>query len=88
MNYRLVLYSAIMTALIGGLFGWALSYMGQPDLNRLRFESEFYQTLHHRYPLIGAGLGAAAGAGFAVIRQTQKQRDRNQNRNKSDNFWT
>lgn len=76
MNYRLVVYSAMMTALIGGLFGWAMSYIGQPDLNRQRYESQFYQTLYRRYPLIGAGLGLVAGAGFAVISQTRKQRDK------------
>lgn len=88
MNYRLVAYSGIVTAVIGGLFGWAVSYIGQPDINRQEYESEFYQTLHHRYPLIGAGLGLAVGSGFAVIRQTQKQRDSSQNSNESDNFWS
>lgn len=79
MNYRLVAYSAVMTALIGALFGWALSYMGRPDLDRLRYESGFYQTLNHRLPWIGAGFGLAVGAGFAVISQTQKQRDNGSN---------
>ncbi len=77
MNYRLVAYSGIMTALLGGLFGWALSYIGRPDLDRLRYESGFYQNLNHRLPLIGAGFGLAAGSGFAIIRQTQKLRDKN-----------
>lgn len=88
MNYRLVAYSGIVTAVIGGLFGWSISYIGQPDINRQEYESKFYQTLYHRYPLIGAVLGLAAGAGFAVIRQTQKQRDSSQNGNESDNFWS
>lgn len=79
MNYKLVAYSAIMTAVIGALFGWALSYIQRPDLDRLRYESEFYQTLNRRYPLIGAGLGLAFGAGFAVISQTQKQRPNGSN---------
>lgn len=78
MNYRLVAYSGIMTAIIGALFGWALTYIGQPDIDRHRFESRFYTTLYHRYPLIGGGLGFVAGAGFAVVRQRQHQRDQGQ----------
>lgn len=88
MNYKLVAYSGIMTALIGALFGWAVSYIGRPDLERLPYESQFYQTLNRRYPLIGAGLGLAVGSGFAVIQQTQKQRDRDRENNQSDDFWT
>ncbi len=88
MNYRTITFAAIMTALIGGLFGWALSYIGRPDLDQLRYESRFYRTLNQRLPLIGGGIGLAVGAGFAVIRQTQKQRDSDQHGNQSDNFWT
>lgn len=77
LNYRLILYSAMMTAIIGSLFGWALSYIGRPDIDMQRYESQFYRTLNHRYPFIGAGLGLAAGAGFAVISQKQKQREHN-----------
>lgn len=66
-----------MTAMLGGLLGWGLSYIGQPDIDKLRFESRFYRTLNQKLPLIGAGLGLAVGYGFAVIRQKQKERDRN-----------
>lgn len=76
-NYRLVAYAGIMTALLGSLFGWAVSYIGQPDLELQKYESEFYQKLHRRYPLIGGGLGLAAGSGFAIISQHKKQRDKN-----------
>jgi len=87
MNYRMIVFAAIMTALIGGLFGWALSYIQRPDLDRLRYESAFYRTLNQRLPLIGGGVGLAVGAGFAVVYQTKKQRDSSQKNNKSDSFW-
>lgn len=74
MNYRLVFFAAIVTAILGGLFGWSMTYIGQPDLEVRRYQSKFYQTLQHRYPLIGAGLGLAAGAGFAVVSQTNRKR--------------
>jgi hypothetical protein len=77
MNYRLIAYSGIVTAILGALFGWAISYIGQPDLELQRYQSEFYQKLHRRYPLIGAGVGLAAGSFFAVVSQTDKQRDSN-----------
>jgi hypothetical protein len=87
MNYRLVAYSGIMTAILGAMFGLALSYIGRPDLDRLPYESEFYRTLNRRYPLIGSGVGLAVGSGFALISQTKKQRDRSQNSQKSSDFW-
>jgi len=87
MNYKTIAFAAIMTALLGGVFGWALSYAQRPDLDRLRYESQFYRTLNERLPLLGAGVGLAVGAGFAVISQTQKQQDNDQNNNKSDDSW-
>ena len=80
MNYRLVAFAAIMTATLGALLGWSLTYIGQPDLEMRRYRSEFYQTLQHRYPLIGSGLGLAAGAGFAIISQTSRQRGKTNSR--------
>jgi hypothetical protein len=71
-NPRLVVFAALMTALLGALFGWGSSSIGQPDLNRLRFESPFYVWLHAHRPMIGAVLGAALGAGFATISQSAR----------------
>jgi hypothetical protein len=65
-----------MSALLGGLFGWTLSYLGQPESRRFRYESPFYTTLYRSYPWIGAGLGAGLGAGFTLISQTARRRRR------------
>jgi hypothetical protein len=73
-NRRLVLFAAVMTALLGALFASTLRYLGQPDVGRLRFESGFYRAYYRRTPLLGAALGAALGAGFAVISQTARRR--------------
>lgn len=74
MNLRLVIFAAAISALLGGLFGSTLAYIGQPDQGVLRYESSFYRGLYRHTPLIGAGLGAACGAGFAVISQSARRR--------------
>lgn len=71
---RLVLFAAVMSAMLGGLFGFTLRYLGQPREDRLLYESAFYQNYFRRIPLLGAGLGAALGAGFAVISQRSRRR--------------
>lgn len=73
-NRRLVVFAAVVTALLGALFGSTLRYLGQPDVGRLRFEGGFYRAYYSRTPLLGAALGAALGAGFAVISQTARRR--------------
>ncbi|WP_198949761.1 hypothetical protein [Synechococcus sp. 1G10] len=74
MNWRLVSFAAVVTAVLGGLTGITFSYLGQPDVGRFRYESGFYRSLYRSYPLIGAGLGAAIGGGFAVISQSTRRR--------------
>lgn len=59
MNLRLDGYAALMSALLGGLFGWTMASIGQPDTGRPRYESALHRSLYSRYPVIGAGLGAA-----------------------------
>jgi hypothetical protein len=74
MNWRLVAFAAVMSALLGGLFGFTLSYLDQSGGGRFHYESRFYRNLYRSFPLISAGLGGAFGAGFAVISQTSRLR--------------
>ena len=74
MNWRLVVFSSVVTAVLGGLTGITFSYLGQPDVGRFRYEGGLYHGLYRSYPLIGAGLGAAIGGGFAVISQSARRR--------------
>lgn len=63
MNFRTIILSGIMTALIGAMFGLALSYIAQREA---------------RKPIIivsGAVLGFALGAFQASVRQQRQQRD-------------
>ncbi|MCP9849030.1 hypothetical protein [Cyanobium sp. Morenito 9A2] len=80
MNLRLVAFAALITALLGALFGSTLSYLGQPDQGRLLYQSAFYRNLYDLMPMIGAALGAVFGAGFAVIAQSARRRDAPRNR--------
>jgi hypothetical protein len=73
-NLRLVAFAAAVSAVLGGLFGTTLAYIGQPDQGVLRYQSPFYRGLYRYTPLIGAGVGAACGAGFAVISQSARRR--------------
>jgi hypothetical protein len=73
-NLRLVTFAAVVSALLGGLFGLTLSYLGQPNQGGLRYESPFYRSLYRHMPWIGGGLGAVFGAGFAVVSQSARRR--------------
>lgn len=74
MNLRMILFSGVVTALIGAMIGLAAARIGQRDFNQLRFESKAYQDLHRKYALIGAALGLAAGIGQECVRELKKQR--------------
>jgi hypothetical protein len=73
-NLRMIVFSGVVTALIGSMIGLAAARIGQRDFNQLRFESQAYQDLHGKYALIGAGLGLAAGIGQECVRELKEQR--------------
>jgi hypothetical protein len=75
MNMKMVIFSGILTALIGSMVGLASAEMGQSDFNRLRFESQYYQNLHSRYVLFGAGIGLAVGIAQECVRELKMQQE-------------
>ena len=76
MNIKMVLFSGILTALIGSVIGLASAEIGQPDFNQLRFRSEYYQNLKNNYALYGAGIGLAVGIAQECVRELQQQGSR------------
>ena len=75
MNMRLILFSGMMTALVGSVIGLGAAHLGQRGFDRLKFESQSYQSLYRNYVFIGAGLGFAVGVGQACVRELKVQRD-------------
>ncbi|GAB1538315.1 hypothetical protein NUACC21_09730 [Scytonema sp. NUACC21] len=76
MNIRLIIFSGVMTALIGAIIGLAATKIGQRNFNQLDYEGQHYKVLHEKYVLIGMGLGFAVGAGQEYIREMKAERNR------------
>jgi hypothetical protein len=70
MNMRLIVFAAIVTAVIGAGLGVATA-----RLTNNRFVSPSYQHLDVKFAIIGAGLGLVVGSSQESIRQLKKQRD-------------
>ena len=75
MNIRLVLFSGIVTALVGSMLGLAAVQLGQHNFNQARFQSESYKNLYGKYALIGAGVGFAIGVGQQCVRELKTQQE-------------
>jgi flagellar motor component MotA len=70
MNVRLILFSGIVTAIIGTGIGFtAANVFPSP------YTSKLYQDLDQKYALIGAVAGLALGASQEALRQMKKQLD-------------
>ncbi|WP_448574128.1 hypothetical protein [Trichothermofontia sp.] len=70
MNRKLILFSALLTALVGAVIGLATARM-----HHGRFASSLYQDLGRKYAIVGATAGLLVGAGQEAVRQLKYQRD-------------
>jgi hypothetical protein len=84
MNYRLIAFSGIITAIIGGVLGVGFSHLGQPDINQYRYQTPIYRTLYNNYFWLGSGVGLLVGMGQECVRQSQKERQKQLD---NQDFW-
>ena len=76
MNIKLIIFSGIMTALVGAVIGLAATKIGQRNFNQLEYEGQYYKGLHEKYVLIGVDLGFAVRAGQECIRELKAKTNR------------
>jgi flagellar motor component MotA len=70
MNTKLIVFSSIVTALVGTGIGFVLANMFPSP-----YTGKLYQDLDQKYELIGAATGLLLGGSQEALRQLKKQRD-------------
>jgi uncharacterized membrane protein YgaE (UPF0421/DUF939 family) len=70
MNIKLIIFSGIVTALVGSGVGVVMATMFPTP-----YTSAAYQDLDQKYAVIGAVAGLALGGSQEALRQLKKQRD-------------
>ncbi len=76
MKMRLIIFSGLVTGLIGMAIGVAATKIGQPDFNTLTYSSKSYSDMYKNYIWFGAALGATAGIAQECVRELKQERDR------------
>lgn len=76
MNGKRILFSAIMTAMVGFVIGLGLAKVGQPNETQLKFDRAVYRSWIRSYGVWGATIGFCMGAGQEYLRQAKVERDR------------
>ncbi|MGF1540415.1 MAG: hypothetical protein ACFCU5_08180 [Pleurocapsa sp.] len=77
MNYKKIVFSGIITALLGAGIGWVISRaLPSP------YTAEIYRDLDRKYALAGATLGSIFGCSQEALRQLKQQSDREEANNK------
>jgi hypothetical protein len=77
MNIKLIIFSGVMTALVGAVIGLAAAQIGQRGFNQLKFQGQYYQDLHNKYTLIGGSLGLVVGVAQECVRELKADREEN-----------
>ncbi|MCU0535519.1 MAG: hypothetical protein MUD14_16640 [Hydrococcus sp. Prado102] len=75
MNRKRIIFSGIVTALLGGGIGWIVG--------RALVPSPYYRNLEVKYAAIGATAGSLLGCAQESVRQLKQQRDRDRESNKN-----
>lgn len=70
MNLRLIVFSGVVTAVIGSGLGLVLANMFPTP-----YTSSFYQNLDRKYAAAGAVAGLLFGSSQEALRQLKKQRE-------------
>ncbi|MFB2892938.1 hypothetical protein ACE1CI_08335 [Aerosakkonemataceae cyanobacterium BLCC-F50] len=70
MNLKMIVFSSLITALIGATIGLAAGGLFRP-----KFSSQIYRDIHRNYALVGGVGGLIIGGCQESIRQLKKQRD-------------
>ncbi|MGJ3245037.1 MAG: hypothetical protein ACFE0I_03060 [Elainellaceae cyanobacterium] len=68
MNVRLVIFSGIVTAIVGTVLGIGVAEIAEPQ-----YESPIYQNVEQKYAIAGAVIGFAVGIGQECVRQIKHQ---------------
>ena len=70
MNNKLVLLSAIITAIVGAIIGIAAA-----EMSNNKYQSRLYQDIPAKFALVGGVAGFIIGAGQESVRQLKAERD-------------
>jgi len=80
MNFKLIAFSSLITALIGAVLGYAVGNVFQP-----KFNSKISQNLNRQYAVVGGIAGLVTGGCQEAIRQLKQQRDEEEVNEKGGN---
>jgi Na+/H+-dicarboxylate symporter len=73
MNTRLVVFSGMITAIVGTILGLGVAEVAQPQ-----YQSEIYQNAQQKYAIAGAVIGLSVGMGQECVRQLKQQQQEEQ----------